>query len=293
MRLVVHVPQRLAAERRDRTVAQLADRGWAPEEVSTPFTIGKTHVRYFHPQDRAAAEELAAFLDAEARDFLGFTPSPQEGYLELWLGGQGAPPAAKPVIARRTMPDPVPAHGARSGRKILQRAADGPRRATPGREDNAWPRTINSRNPAGVRSIRIGDFAGTGNSNSRTGQTRTGERGGSTGISGSGGGPTGHTGGGSGGNRGSGSGGSSAGGNGGGNGSSGTGGNGGKGQGGHENGGGEHAGGNGGGGQGGGKGGNGNSGGGRGGGSDGGGRGGGHGGGGHGGGNGGGKGSRD
>ncbi|WP_168217536.1 hypothetical protein [Paracoccus liaowanqingii] len=57
-------------------MTQLSAMGWSPEEAVTPFTIGETHVRYFHPQDRAAAENLAAVLDTVARDFVSFMPSP-------------------------------------------------------------------------------------------------------------------------------------------------------------------------------------------------------------------------
>ena len=122
MRLAVYVPERLAAERRYQTMTQLSETGWSPEEASTPFTIGKTHVRYYHPQDRAAAEELAASLNTEARDFVSFTPSPEEGYLELWLGGQGAPPKPKPVATRRETPAPVQASGAGRGSEVPQTA---------------------------------------------------------------------------------------------------------------------------------------------------------------------------
>ncbi len=51
--------RRSATDQRDQTIEWLAAEGWTPEEAVTPITVGKTHVRYFHPQDRAAAQDLA------------------------------------------------------------------------------------------------------------------------------------------------------------------------------------------------------------------------------------------
>lgn len=106
LRLAVYVPERSATDQRDQTIGWLTAEGWTPEEAVTPITVGKTHVRYFHPQDRAAAQDLAAALNADVRDFVSFTPSPEDGYLELWLGGPGAPPITNPVIARGQMTEP-------------------------------------------------------------------------------------------------------------------------------------------------------------------------------------------
>ena len=98
--VAVYAPQRLAADQRDWAVSRLSQTGWPTNESVTPFTIRESHVRYFHPQDRAAAEELATLLETASRDFTSFTPSPAPGYLEVWLGGRGAPPQARPATTR-------------------------------------------------------------------------------------------------------------------------------------------------------------------------------------------------
>ena len=97
-RVVVHAPERIARDRRQAALSSLADSEWPAEKaVPSPYTIGETHVRYYHSRDRAAARELAKLFDAAARDFTSYSPSPDEGFLELWLAGQGAPPQPKPV----------------------------------------------------------------------------------------------------------------------------------------------------------------------------------------------------
>jgi hypothetical protein len=98
-RVAVYAPERLDADRRDWAAARLSKTGWQTVETTTPYTIRETHVRYYHPQDRAAAEQLAMLLETTARDFTSFRPSPDAGYLEVWLGGRGAPQAA-PVATR-------------------------------------------------------------------------------------------------------------------------------------------------------------------------------------------------
>lgn len=142
LRLAVYVPERSATDQREQTIEWLSAEGWTPEEAVTPVTVGKTHVRYFHPQDRAAAQDLAAALNADARDFVSFTPSPEDGYLELWLGGPGAPPVTNPVIARGRMTEPYKALTASSGVGSPAPVADdrGDDRDSGGRGDNPWLR---------------------------------------------------------------------------------------------------------------------------------------------------------
>ena len=99
--VVVHAPDRIEPDRRQSVLLRLTESDWPAERaVSSPYTISETHVRYYHLEDRAAAEELAEVFDAAARDFTSYSPSPDEGLLELWLAGQGTPRQAKPVRAR-------------------------------------------------------------------------------------------------------------------------------------------------------------------------------------------------
>ncbi|WP_410219485.1 hypothetical protein, partial [Paracoccus sp. (in: a-proteobacteria)] len=134
-------------------MTQLSATGWTSEEKVTPFTIGETHVRYFHPQDRAAAQDLAAALDIEARDFVSFTPSPEEGYLELWLGGRGASPEAKPVITRRSAPAPVQPPEAPQRAEVPQVTVEDRGETVADRRGDWWGlRPFPARNVTGLRS---------------------------------------------------------------------------------------------------------------------------------------------
>jgi len=88
LRLYVHVPPRGAAYapvavRLD--AAGLAD--W--QRVDTSLPISETHLRYYHAEDAAAAEAIAARLNAATRDFTGYTPRPEPGLVEVWLAGRG------------------------------------------------------------------------------------------------------------------------------------------------------------------------------------------------------------
>jgi hypothetical protein len=74
-------------------------------------TIRQTQVRYYHPEDAAAADLVAAAVGGPARDFTDFRPQPPAGTVEVWLEGELAPepePVRAPV-AVRAAPAPVPA----------------------------------------------------------------------------------------------------------------------------------------------------------------------------------------
>lgn len=87
-RLAIHIPQGTGARESAPIMARLAGTAWPTQIIETPFAISETHVRYFHAQDRNAAEALAERLDCAARDLTHFQPSPEDGYLELWLSGE-------------------------------------------------------------------------------------------------------------------------------------------------------------------------------------------------------------
>lgn len=55
--------------------------------ASVPYTIKKTHVRYYHAEDADAAKALAKKMGTNARDFTGKDAPPPVGHLELWLAG--------------------------------------------------------------------------------------------------------------------------------------------------------------------------------------------------------------
>lgn len=100
--VVVNAPDSLTeAEVSDR-LAMLSAGGFAladPQRVGV--TVKDSNVRFFHPEDAAAAEAVAEALGARLRDFTDFSPPPPAGTIEVWLAGHGSAPAAAPAKARR------------------------------------------------------------------------------------------------------------------------------------------------------------------------------------------------
>ena len=101
-------------------------------ETITPkpvdFTISETNIRYFHPADRAAAEDLAGALGARLRDFTGYSPSPPDGTIELWLAGKGNTPpkaVARPAATRKVRRQPQPSQAQILKNRLIQQLRTG------------------------------------------------------------------------------------------------------------------------------------------------------------------------
>ncbi len=96
--LAVNVPSNVSRRSLASVEERLALLGVpAPDPKAFSFPVTKTHVRYYHLSDKSKAQTLAEAFDAEARDFTNFSPSPPEGFVELWV--QGQPP--RPVRQER------------------------------------------------------------------------------------------------------------------------------------------------------------------------------------------------
>jgi hypothetical protein len=95
-RVAILVPASVPARDLYGAAGRLRDAGWGAADLrASPFTVSETHVRFYHPEDRSAAEALARSFDARARDFTGNARLPERGTLELWLaGGSGGAPAS-------------------------------------------------------------------------------------------------------------------------------------------------------------------------------------------------------
>jgi hypothetical protein len=69
--------------------------------VPVGFSVSATNIRYYHSEDRAAAEAVATLVGAtgpvETRDFTNFRPSPLPGIIEVWLSGQSAAAPPRPT----------------------------------------------------------------------------------------------------------------------------------------------------------------------------------------------------
>lgn len=71
------------------------------ETAETGVTIRETNVRYYHLADAEAAQALAARLGVTARDFTGFSPTPPQGMIEVWVQGP-ATDKAPAVVVKKT-----------------------------------------------------------------------------------------------------------------------------------------------------------------------------------------------
>jgi hypothetical protein len=115
-RVLVHVPSGVASSESERTMAALGTAGYTPVgTVSVPMTIGTTNIRYYHPEDAAAAQAMAAAItdgtgtEAIARDFTDFRPQPAAGTIEIWLAGQPRTTTAQSPSQQASPPPPAPA----------------------------------------------------------------------------------------------------------------------------------------------------------------------------------------
>lgn len=89
---VVHVLHRASAPematRARRLIAALRGEGFAVEPIdSGDLVVRSDRLRFFHADDRAAAEAVAAALaeGVGVQDFSHYEPPPPPGTLELWL----------------------------------------------------------------------------------------------------------------------------------------------------------------------------------------------------------------
>jgi hypothetical protein len=136
-RIIVHAPSAVGEAEIDSVVAVLDGAGYTPTgRVSIPFAIGTTNVRYYFPEDAAAARAIADALgaagqEAVARDFTGHRPRPTTGTVEIWLAGQprSAPASSAPAVA--SSPPPPPAAAAPAPPPAPVRQADRPRQPPP------------------------------------------------------------------------------------------------------------------------------------------------------------------
>ncbi len=107
-RIVVFLPDGAATNGSEQALAMLEAAGFKAEEPgSVGFRVSATHVRHYHPSDRARAEDVAVAVGGGLRDFTDFRPLPPPGTIELWLAGE--PRAAPAPVARVRRVEPRPA----------------------------------------------------------------------------------------------------------------------------------------------------------------------------------------
>ena len=184
-RISVNIPENVPTDRYQSVIALFDGNVLSADVIATtPFDIATTHVRYYHAVDRGAAEELATLFDAEARDFTSYLPSPDKGFLELWISGEGASPV--PAVTRSasaTVPVTRSARPPETSRKVglLKRITN----ALGGLAEPGGGRETSGR---GLRTSATA-FSDTGSAARGNGSSNTsnggGEAGSSTGSSGS------------------------------------------------------------------------------------------------------------
>lgn len=107
--VTVHAPGLTPDETVSAATGALSAAGFSPNPpVRVNFVIGRTHVRYYHAADSAAAATLAAALPdgpVEVRDFTDAPTRAAPGTLEIWLAGS---PRAAAVPRRAPPPAPAP-----------------------------------------------------------------------------------------------------------------------------------------------------------------------------------------
>jgi hypothetical protein len=115
----VMAPESIADADLTATIAGLQGAGFRlGENDRGSFKVSKSHVRFYHASDRAAAEALAARIGGEARDFTASDFDPPEGMIELWLQGSGPTvAAAKPAKPAKKAARPQTTRAASKERK--------------------------------------------------------------------------------------------------------------------------------------------------------------------------------
>jgi hypothetical protein len=83
--------------------------------------VSDTHVRYYHPADRAAAEALALQLHGAARDYTATSGDVPAGTVELWLEG-----AAPKVAKAKTSKTKAKASGTRKAQAAAPKQQEDP-----------------------------------------------------------------------------------------------------------------------------------------------------------------------
>ncbi len=98
--VILNAPESIGEAELAGLVDRLDAAGFALEEPNrVDIPISESNVRFFHPEDAAAAGAVASRLGARLRDFTSFAPSPPAGTIEVWLSGHGNP--AAPAKTRR------------------------------------------------------------------------------------------------------------------------------------------------------------------------------------------------
>lgn len=133
-RVLVHYPPS-ATEAGAAAVQSLQAAGvMQASAVQAGVSVSLTNIRYYHPEDRAAAFAISGILapgagDAapEARDFTDFRPQPAAGVIEVWISGRApttAPRAVQPAASTRSIAAaPADGQDAAEIQRLLQQRA--------------------------------------------------------------------------------------------------------------------------------------------------------------------------
>ncbi|MBV1902833.1 MAG: hypothetical protein KUG58_04275 [Marinosulfonomonas sp.] len=90
--ILLSAPASLSDRRLNAYTTALDKTGLAVGQANrVTFRVTANHVRFFHPDDREAARQLANSISGDLRDFTNYSPAPELGTIEIWLAGDNAP----------------------------------------------------------------------------------------------------------------------------------------------------------------------------------------------------------
>lgn len=93
-RITIHYPGSAESQAMAARDALLAAGVTDVETLKVGFAIGRSNIRYYHPEDRGGAEGASALVASrlsgapETRDFTNYPTPPAVGRIELWLAGE-------------------------------------------------------------------------------------------------------------------------------------------------------------------------------------------------------------
>jgi hypothetical protein len=101
------VPQTVPDAEAEEVVGLLREIGVGDSRVTrVGFKVNETHVRFYSPEDAAAAAALAEMIGTEARDHTSFRPRPPGGTLEIFLAGERTAPPPRAAASNRVRQQP-------------------------------------------------------------------------------------------------------------------------------------------------------------------------------------------
>lgn len=89
LRILVRAPAGLPDNTVESLQEKLTTSGAAISDLKrVTFNVSQSHARFFSPENKEAAQRIAAAIGGQARDFTSFSPAPPQGTIEIYLAGR-------------------------------------------------------------------------------------------------------------------------------------------------------------------------------------------------------------